>query len=219
MSNRIRQLRESHNLTLLNLSKKLQTEADLKLSPDAIAKYERGDREPKLETWKELASFFGVSVPYLQGISMNTGITISTIDDVLNVLTRIAKREISASDVSERDLLNLTTIIISARNTFKKDEFQSLLPAVKEVLATETGNETFWDDLNSYVSDAETATFAIDSIIESDKTGILAKQTLKFITEANRIGIKETNRILLDMQNKLDNLNPYPSPDNQINKG
>lgn len=219
MSNRIRQLRESHNLTLLNLSKKLQTEADLKLSPDAIAKYERGDREPKLETWKELASFFGVSVPYLQGISMNTGITISTIDDVLNVLTRIAKREISASDVSERDLLNLTTIIISARNTFKKDEFQSLLPAVKEVLATETGNETFWDDLNSYVSDAETATFAIDSIIESDKTGILAKQTLKFITEANRIGIKETNRILLDMQNKPDNLNPYPSPDNQINKG
>ena len=219
MSNRIRQLRESHNLTLLNLSKKLQTEADLKLSPDAIAKYERGDREPKLETWKELASFFGVSVLYLQGISMNTGITISTIDDVLNVLTRIAKREISASDVSERDLLNLTTIIISARNTFKKDEFQSLLPAVKEVLATETGNETFWDDLNSYVSDAETATFAIDSIIESDKTGILAKQTLKFITEANRIGIKETNRILLDMQNKPDNLNPYPSPDNQINKG
>lgn len=32
-----------------------------------MAKYERGDREPKLEMWHELARFFNVSVPYLQG--------------------------------------------------------------------------------------------------------------------------------------------------------
>lgn len=34
-----------------------------------ISQYERGKREPKLETWQKLADFFGVSVPYLQGIS------------------------------------------------------------------------------------------------------------------------------------------------------
>lgn len=68
MSNRIRQLREERNLTLLELSKQLQNKENLKLSPDAIAKYERQDREPKLETWKKLASFFGVSTIYLQGI-------------------------------------------------------------------------------------------------------------------------------------------------------
>ncbi|MDU7064452.1 MAG: helix-turn-helix transcriptional regulator, partial [Lactobacillus paragasseri] len=32
-----------------------------------ISQYERGKREPKLETWQKLADFFGVSVPYLQG--------------------------------------------------------------------------------------------------------------------------------------------------------
>jgi transcriptional regulator with XRE-family HTH domain len=68
MSNRIRQLREEHNLTLSELSTQLQDKENLKLSPDAIAKYERQDREPKLETWKKLANFFGVSTIYLQGI-------------------------------------------------------------------------------------------------------------------------------------------------------
>lgn len=68
MNNRIRQLREELHLTLLDLSEQLKTRTNLKLSPDAIAKYERGDREPKLETWKELADFFNVSIPYLQGI-------------------------------------------------------------------------------------------------------------------------------------------------------
>ena len=67
--NRIRQLREEHNLTLLELSKQLQNKENLKLSPDAIAKYERGDREPKLETWQKFAEYFEVQVDYLQGIS------------------------------------------------------------------------------------------------------------------------------------------------------
>lgn len=67
MSNRIRQLRKERNLTLLELSKQLQNKENLKLSPDAIAKYERGDREPKLETWKKLAEFYKVPIEYLQG--------------------------------------------------------------------------------------------------------------------------------------------------------
>lgn len=40
----------------------------IKISPDSLAKYERGDREPKIDKWQALADFFNVSVPYLQGI-------------------------------------------------------------------------------------------------------------------------------------------------------
>lgn len=61
--NRIKQLRTSNNLTLKQLSQKL----DNKISPDALAKYERGEREPKIDKWQILAKYFGVSVPYLQG--------------------------------------------------------------------------------------------------------------------------------------------------------
>lgn len=66
--NRLRELRKEKKLTLKEVSSKLE-QNNLKISPDALAKYERGDREPKLETWQKLADFFGVSVPYLQGVS------------------------------------------------------------------------------------------------------------------------------------------------------
>lgn len=69
---RLRKLRQEKKLTLKEVSQKLNNYG-LDLSPDALAKYERGDREPKLETWQELADFFEVSVPYLhlQGFVVN----------------------------------------------------------------------------------------------------------------------------------------------------
>lgn len=65
--NRIKELRKNKALTLKELSQKLLTENKIKISPDALAKYERGDREPKIEKWEALANFFNVSVSYLQG--------------------------------------------------------------------------------------------------------------------------------------------------------
>lgn len=66
--NRLRELRESQGLTLKDTVKKMKDQESLTVTADALAKYERGDREPKLEVWQELARFFNVSVPYLQGL-------------------------------------------------------------------------------------------------------------------------------------------------------
>lgn len=66
--NRLRECRKNKKLTLKQLSEEL-AKNNLKISADALGKYERGDREPKLETWIKLADFFHVSVSYLQGIS------------------------------------------------------------------------------------------------------------------------------------------------------
>ena len=60
--NRIEELRKKRGMGQKELAEKIET------SQQAISLYERGDREPKLETWQKLASFFGVSVSYLQGI-------------------------------------------------------------------------------------------------------------------------------------------------------
>ncbi|MCT7749881.1 MAG: helix-turn-helix transcriptional regulator, partial [Lactobacillus gasseri] len=65
---RLRKLRQEKKLSLKEVSEELKR-FGLNISPDGLAKYERGDREPKLETWQKLAEFFGVSVQYLQGIS------------------------------------------------------------------------------------------------------------------------------------------------------
>lgn len=66
--NRIRECRQNKKLTLKQLSEELAKQ-DFKISADALGKYERGDREPKLETWLKLADFFDVPIPYLQGLN------------------------------------------------------------------------------------------------------------------------------------------------------
>lgn len=72
--NRLKEMRMQNKLTFKELSEKLK-EKGVKISPDSLAKYERGDREPKIDKWQALANFFNVSVPYLQGIDdkPNTG--------------------------------------------------------------------------------------------------------------------------------------------------
>lgn len=60
--NRIKELRNKNSLTLRALGQKVD------MSSSRLSQYETGKREPKLETWQKLARFFGVSVPYLQGI-------------------------------------------------------------------------------------------------------------------------------------------------------
>ena len=63
--NRLKELREKKGLTLKELSATLKKQ-DVIISPDSLAKYERGERKPKYDKWAGIAKFYGVSVPYLQ---------------------------------------------------------------------------------------------------------------------------------------------------------
>lgn len=69
--NRIRQLRKANKLSLVQLASELDTHRHITITADAISKYERNQREPKLKFWRELADYFDVSVAYLQGLSNN----------------------------------------------------------------------------------------------------------------------------------------------------
>ena len=59
--NRIKELRKERQLSQRKLGEIINA------SNQAVSAYESGIRNPKEETWKALADFFGVSVPYLQG--------------------------------------------------------------------------------------------------------------------------------------------------------
>ena len=61
--NRLKELRLERGLTLKDVSK------DLQIPINTLSNYERGDREPKLETWELLADFFDVDQEYLVGWS------------------------------------------------------------------------------------------------------------------------------------------------------
>ena len=59
--NRIKKMRQVKGVSQQDVAKALG------LTRQAIALYETGQREPKLETWQKLANYFGVSVPILMG--------------------------------------------------------------------------------------------------------------------------------------------------------
>lgn len=65
--NRISELRKETNTSQTELAKLLG------VTRQAISLYEKwpdkGGREPKIDTWEKLANFFGVSVPYIQGLN------------------------------------------------------------------------------------------------------------------------------------------------------
>lgn len=65
--NRLREKREEKNLTLKETTKLLSDKKILTITPDGLAKYERGKRKPDPDVWQKLADFFGVSVDLLKG--------------------------------------------------------------------------------------------------------------------------------------------------------
>lgn len=62
MKNNLRYERKKQNKLLKDVSE------DLNIPVNTLSNYERGDREPKLETWGKLADYFGVSVSELMGV-------------------------------------------------------------------------------------------------------------------------------------------------------
>ena len=63
MGNRIKELRLEKSISQQNLADKVG------VTRQAISLFEKGDREPKLETWIKLSNFFKVPVSYLKGTS------------------------------------------------------------------------------------------------------------------------------------------------------
>lgn len=76
--NRLREVRKEKSLTLNEVGKQLG------LKNNTLSQYETGKREPKLETWQKLASFFEVPIPYLQGLTISKDDAINTLINWLN---------------------------------------------------------------------------------------------------------------------------------------
>lgn len=87
MKNRLKELRHEKNLSQTDIAKALG------VTRQAISLYEKGDREPKIDTWQKLADFFKVPTEYLMGIT-NDRVTL-TVND-LNPAEEDAYKRITA---------------------------------------------------------------------------------------------------------------------------
>lgn len=73
MKNRLKEIRQEKNLSQTDIAKALG------VTRQAISLYEKGDREPKIDTWQKLADFFKVPTEYLMGIT-NDRVTLTVND-------------------------------------------------------------------------------------------------------------------------------------------
>ena len=74
-SDRLRQLRKAADLSQMEFSKRIG------VSKSSVNMYERGEREPNLETLQRIADFFQVDIGYLLGKSESAPPVRSITDD------------------------------------------------------------------------------------------------------------------------------------------
>lgn len=111
--NRIKKMRQVKGVSQQNVAKALG------LTRQAIALYETGQREPKLETWQKLANYFGVSVPSLMGLDEITTNKIYLFQG--NNLGSYSFAVLATSETEAWELIK--DRIASNKNQFLDDEF------------------------------------------------------------------------------------------------
>lgn len=144
--NRLRELRESQNLSLRSLGKLVN------MSASVLGNYEREDRHPKKETWEILANHFGVSVPYIMGLTddpsarLNDNSVENEVSIEVTLLTKADQDNLSHA--GKNAIVELTELIDA---TIKRNDIESLrvfckfLEFFKSVYYDEN-SEIFYDE-------------------------------------------------------------------------
>ena len=197
--NRIRECRRNKKLTLKQLSKEL-AKKKFKISADALGKYERGEREPKLETWLKLANFFNVSVAYLLGLNNSPNNNFDNIFlkeapydiDEWNNLFDTNSTKISTSLSAEQE-----STVVNSLKTYKSILISLIPYIIKEKLDTNELEKLKKNNLKMLINIVNT--LDTDFWPESHITTMddLENSDLKIQKKLNNI-LKKINKLLKD---------------------
>ena len=137
--NRIKQLRLEQHKTQKEVGKAVG------LSDRAIAHYEKGIREPKLETWIKLADFFDVPVSYLQGLTISPysiaqndsfeqfaydyGLVADGVD-----FDKISQQDKGKISITITDFKLLISYLVESKIDYKSPEYKNYLDSVLDLV-------------------------------------------------------------------------------------
>lgn len=166
--NRIRELRKEKGLTLKELSQQLKDKGT-PLSASSLIKYERGERNPKLETWIKLADFFNVPISYLQGA--DTYILDSPPKDFFSYFDTASKEQLSKLDggTLADDLSNFMKAFLSLTDVSRSDnkkfwiELFNRLPLEKYGKFNDNIVDMMWILLEAYSDNDKAALNIVNS--------------------------------------------------------
>lgn len=196
--NRIREIRENKKLSLKKTTELLKSNDLLTLTPDALAKYERGDRQPNEPTWQALANFFNVSVDYLKGAYSKEEII------------KIVHDEYVKQRQSQNNKVFL--LVVSTMNYYVIDNYLISVGAIpfdikKEgflVSDEQINNFNFWNQSLEYIFDDLT----IKWLLEKPSLNASKEDVLKAVESA-------MNNII--NKSSIEVLNPWLESTNDLN--
>lgn len=146
MSNRIKELRLEKGISQQKLADRIG------VTRQAVSLFEKGDRDPKLETWIKLADFFDVPVSYLQGLDDSRDVNqisffkISSYDDALEKCLSKKERD-ELSDIENK----IIKVYISRKMDFNtRDELKYDLEKIIEKYIDKTDIKS--TDLENFAS-------------------------------------------------------------------
>lgn len=146
---RLKELRKKKHLTLKELSEQLK-ENGVFISSDSLAKYERGDRKPKIDKLKALADFFGVSVSYLQGIEAYSE------NDIFKIMQDSYKHGTKGKTYTVNGVINLDLsdvlirgaidqlMLVRSVSSYLENKKRGAKPSKIEISQNDASNLDFW---------------------------------------------------------------------------
>lgn len=167
--NRIKELRLKKGLSQDELAKKIG------VSNQVISFYENGKRKPKEETWKKLAKYLDVSIPYLKGANRYSAYTIYSM--------------LNTSFYVYDELGKTIEVYLNSNNIKKPTELFK-----KEQLITFSKNvEKYWNNNFNFLLQKGLAHNLIEERhFVNEYTNAQLKQSLKNNIEKQRLKEKDT---------------------------
>lgn len=121
--NRLHALRKSKGVTLEQIS----DETDISVS--SLSRYEKGERNPKINIIRTLAEYFGVSSDYLEG-RYETQYIINDATDIGNIIYELR----SKSGLSQLQVANDLKIPVSTFSRYEISVREPKLQKINEIL-------------------------------------------------------------------------------------
>ena len=146
---RLKELRKKKHLTLKELIEQLK-ENGVFISSDSLAKYERGDRKPKIDKLKALADFFDVSVSYLQGIEAYSE------NDIFKIMQDSYKHGTKGKTYTVNGVINLDLsdvlirgaidqlMLVRSVSSYLENKKRGAKPSKIEISKNDASNLDFW---------------------------------------------------------------------------
>lgn len=178
MTNRLKELRNRKGLSMKKLSEDLVRKGYFPNITDAtLSNYENEKREPKLETWKELADYFGVSVAELMGVddymkgfvdSMNS--FDASFEHELEQQLDVVKSQVENNELSPKEQANLAKLI-KIGIQFKKYGSNNNIVTEIDVVLRSLNNmlHNTIDDDNDYQDTIDTFTKLVNNLKAQNK--------------------------------------------------